>query len=113
MKQQIVYMLLYGLGFNLVYFILFSQPLYRTGYFINLYYPGALLFGIGGFLLLNGLFWKLERGWCWTAVGCFVVLVFLIPFVIKCCFGNTLRDFYVRGYENLLHLMEYYKDVHR
>ncbi len=111
MKRPLLRAFLLGLAWNLLYFALCSRPLYRAGYFIPTYHPMGLLLGAALCVLMNRLRWKLEKPKFWLALGWMLLLVFLVPVVMDLCFGRTLRDFYLRGYENLFRFAEYYRDV--
>jgi len=113
MKRPLLRAVLFGLVWNLLYFALFSRPLYRAGYFIPTYHPLGLLFGAVSCALMSRFRWKLEKPKFWLAMGWILLLVFLIPVIMDLCFGYTLRDFYLRGYENLFRLGDYYRDVLR
>ena len=78
---------------------------------INLYYPNALLFGTICLILLNKLWWNFKVTQLIIVFICFVLLVFLIPFIIDCCFGRVLGDLYLRGYRNIFFLFNYYKEI--
>lgn len=111
MKRPLLRAALFGLGWNLLFFALYSYYLYRAGYFIPVYHPLGLILGILLCVLMNRFRWKLEKPKFWLALGWMILLVFLVPILMNLCFEQTLRDFYLRGYENLFRLGDYYRDV--
>lgn len=96
--------------FSVVYFVFFSKSLYRTGYIINLYYPGAILLGIIALLILNKKFWRLERLGLAVAVMGLIALIFVVPLIFDFIWGGHLRGLYARGY-NLFRIASYYREV--
>ncbi|MBQ3027722.1 MAG: hypothetical protein IJD26_01485 [Lachnospiraceae bacterium] len=108
--KKVIISLLCSMLFSVVYFVFFSKNLYRAGYIINLYYPGAILLGIIALLILNRKFWKLERLWLAVAIMGLIVLIFAIPLVCTFFWEGQLRDLYGRGY-NLLEIASYYREV--
>ena len=110
MMKKVLVSLLCSMLFTIVYFVFFSKNLYRAGYIINLYYPGAILLGITLLLVLNKMFWELERLYLAAAIFGLVVLIFAIPLVCTLFWEKQLRDLYGRGY-NLLEIVSYYREV--
>jgi len=108
--KKVIISLICSMLFSVVYFVLFSKNLYRAGYIINLYYPGAILLGIIALLILNKLFWRMERLCLFAAILGLIVLIFAIPLVCTFFWEGQLRDLYGRGY-NLLEIASYYREV--
>ncbi len=108
--KKVIISLLCSMLFSVVYFVFFSKSLYRTGYIINLYYPGAILLGIIVLLILNKKFWRLERLGLAVAIMGLIALIFVIPLVFDCFWGGHLKRLYVRGY-NLFEIVSYYREV--
>ena len=79
----------------------------------NIYYPGAILLGIIVLLILNKKFWSLNHIYLIIAILGMIVFIFVIPLLFDALFGAQLRDLYLRGYENLLDIVSYYRDVVR
>lgn len=111
--KKLVFSLLFSVLFSFVYFVFFSKSLYRTGNIINIYYPGAIILGIIVILILNKYFWSMNNICLIVAILGMVVFIFLIPLLFDALFGAQLRDLYLRGYENLLDIVSYYRDVIR
>lgn len=108
--KKVLVSLLCSMLFSVVYFVFFSKSLYRTGYIINLYYPGAILLGIIVLLILNKKFWRLERLGLAVAIMGLIALIFVIPLVSDWFWGGHLKCLYVRGY-NLFEIVSYYREV--
>jgi len=108
--KKVIISLLCSMLFSIVYFVFFSGSLYRTGYIINLYYPGAILLGMIVFLILNKKFWRLKHLSLAVAVMGLIVLIFVIPLVFDFFWGEHLKCLYVGGY-NLFEIVSYYREV--
>lgn len=111
--KKLFFSLVCSILFSLIYFVFFSKSLYRTGNIINIYYPGAILLGIIVLLILNKKFWSLNHIYLIIAIFGMIVFIFVIPLLFDALFGAQLRDLYLRGYENLLDIVSYYRDVVR
>lgn len=95
----------------LLYFALFSRPLYRYGNIIETYYPIGIGIGVAVLLILNKTIFHWQTKTLSYNVLALVAMMFIVPRIVNIFAGGLLRDFYVRGYENLFHLPKYFKDV--
>ena len=109
--KKVIFSLLFSILFSFIYFVFFSKALYRTGNIINIYYPGAIIFGIIVLLALNKIFLSMNNAHLIVAALGMVIFIFLIPLLFDLIFGAQLRDMYLRGYENLFDILSYYRDV--
>jgi len=103
--------LVYNILFSIIYFCIFSKALYRTGSIINIYYPGAIVIGVGIFLILNKKFWSLNHINLTIAILGLVIFIFLIPLILDVFWGSQLRNLYLMGYNNLFDIWSYYREV--
>ena len=68
------------------------------------------MLGIIALLILNKMFWGMERLCLFAAILGLIVLIFAIPLVCTFFWEGQLRDLYGRGY-NLLEIVSYYREV--
>jgi len=93
-----------------IYFSLFSKSLYRYGKIIDVYYPIGIGIGIVILFVLGKVILHWSNKFIISTIVVLVVLFFVFSWLVNLFAGDILRDFYMRGYENLFHLPEYFKN---
>jgi len=115
LKKTRIYILLGEFVYVVLYFALFSKPLYTSGYFIELaralYYIFGIVVGIIILLILNKSYFHWSSMAFWTYSIALIVLIVWIPAIANVLGGGFPSYYYARGYRSFFELPEYFKDV--